>query len=381
MKKRIISSIVCVSLAFSPAVISYARGEVAVAESNAQQTSEIKTYKLSLEDAINMAREKDPAFMSADVKIKDAERQHAQSKTNKKDMEGIPIKVSQGLTSFALQRGYYVKQAEIGVESAKKEKEQLVASSAYSITQQYYGVKLSERILESAKDGLSMATENLTALEMQYSLGLVAENDVNNAKLAVKQAQAACDKYERNLSLAKKSLGAALYIDEEDFELNLTDDIEYEEFTADIKADVNKAMETRYDVFMLESALSQAEFLADIADLYGGTSAEYSSAKAAMIQSSVNCSYSKKMIGISINSSYNAILDAKDSLIIAGDSLAIKQQDYNVAKIQYELGLITNTQLTAIMNNVTAAQIELDNAKLTYKLAVAKYGYEITIGL
>lgn len=340
-----------------------------------------KVYTLSLQDAINMAQENDPAFMSADVKITDAERQLKQARKNHKDMQGIPIRVSQGISAFGVQRGYYVKQAEIGVESAKREKEQSIANSAYSLTEQYYGVKLSERVLESAKTALTMATDNLSTLEMQFSMGLVAENDVENARLSLRKAQAVCNQSERNLELAKKALAASLYIEDEEFELVLTDDIEYEEFAADLEEDTKKAMETRYDVFMLESALSQAQFLFDISDLYGTTSAEYSSARASMIQSEVTSKYSKKMIGISINSSYNAILDAKENLLIAEDNLLLKQKEYNVAKIQYDLGLITNTQLTAIMNNVTTAQTELDNAKLKYKLAVIKYGYEITVGL
>lgn len=340
-----------------------------------------KVYKLSLQEAIDMALQEDPAFMSADVKIQDAERQLIQARKNHKDMQGVAVRVSQGISSFALQRGYYVKQAEIGVESAKREKEQKISNSAYSLTQQYYGVKLSERVLESAKTALSMATDNLSTLQMQFSMGLVAENDVENAKLSVKRAEASLNQLERNLKLAQMSLAASLYIEDEEFELILTDDIEYQEFTADLADDTKKAMETRYDVFMLDSALSQAEFMLDISDLYGLSSAEYSSAKAALIQSEVTSRYSKKMIGISINSSYNAILDARDNVLIAEDNLLLKQKDYNVAKIQYDLGLITNTQLTAVMNNVTTAQTELDNAKLTYKLAVIRYGYEITVGL
>ena len=55
--------------------------------------------------------------------------------------------------------------------------------------------------------------------------------------------------------------------------------------------------------------------------------------------------------------------------------------EYNIAKIQYDLGMITNTQLSAALNAATAAETELENSKLTYKLAVIKYGYDITIGL
>ena len=119
----------------------------------------------------------------------------------------------------------------------------------------------------------------------------------------------------------------------------------------------------------------------NIAGIYGLSSAEYSSANQAKVQSEVTCQNSKKMIGVSITSSYNSILDAKDALEVAEAALALKKQEYNIASIQHQLGLMTNIQLTGVMNGVTAAEIELENAKLTYKLAVEKYGYEIQIGL
>ena len=151
-------------------------------------------------------------------------------------------------------------------------------------------------MLESAKNGLKMSQSNLNTVNMQFSLGLTAQLDVNNAELAVKKAQAACDKYERSLNLARKSLAVAIFIEEENFVLNLTDDIEFEEFSSELSEDTEKAMNTRYDVFMLDSAFSQAVFMSDIADLYGGTSAEYSSANQAKVQSEVTCNNSKKLI-------------------------------------------------------------------------------------
>ena len=33
------------------------------------------------------------------------------------------------------------------------------------------------------------------------------------------------------------------------------------------------------------------------------------------------------------------------------------------------------------MNDLSQSEIDFENAKLTYKLAVEKYGYEITVGL
>lgn len=367
MKKKLTALILCASMLLSLTV--FAEGET-------------KVYTLSLEDAINMALEKDAAYMSADVKIKDAERQLQRAKKNQNDAQGISVRVSSGISGFLLQKGYYVEQAKVGVESAKLEKQQTIAADAYAITRQYYGVKLAERLLSSAESAYKLALNNNNTMIKQYSLGLVSELDVNNSKYALNQAKAACDKYTRSLELARKSLAAAISIEEDSFILKLTDDIEYIEFETNLAEDIEKALETRYDVYMLKSAVLLAQKMESIADVvFGYKSSEYSSANQSRIQSEVTYNNTTKLIGISINSSYNEILDAKDSLALAEEKLALANQEYNIAVIQSNLGLITNTQLTSSMNAVFNAETELENANLTYKLAVEKYGYEITIGL
>ena len=367
MRKRLIASFVCLVMLLLMSANVFAQ--------------EAKVYTLSLQDAINMALENDPEYTSADVKIKDAERQLKQAKKNHKDVQGVPIRVSSGISGFLLQRGYYVDQANISVESAKLQKQQMAASDAYTITRQYYSVKLAERLQSSARDAYKIALDNNNTMENQYSLGLVSQIDVSNAKYALNQAKAASDKYTRNLELAQKNLAAVIFIDEDNFVLNLTDDIDYIEFETNLAEDTVKAMETRYDVYMLKSSLLLAEKMEDIADVFGYTSAELSSANQSRVQSEVTYNNTKKLIGISINASYNEILDARDSLNLAEENLALRRQEYNVAVIQHQLGMITNAQLTATMNSVFNAETELENAKLTYKLAVEKYGYEITIGL
>ena len=369
MKKKVLSLFICIAI-----LISFSGNVFA-------QDEEVHTsYTLSLEDAIRMATEDSPQFISADVKIEDAKRQLKEAQKDKRNFKGV-IRLPAMLSSVALKQGYYVKQAEIGVKSAEMEKVQAQSKVAYDVTQKYYGVKLSEALLESAQSGCGLALENKNTMETQFSLGLVSELDVKNAEYALAQAKNSCDTYERNLDIAKKSLLIALQIDDENAQLTLTDDIEYEEFSSDLSEDIAGAMEKRYDIYSLKSAYEQSLSYRKVTEVIGMSSSEYSAANNNVIQMDYNYTNTKKLIALSINSSYNAILNAQDSLKLAEQNVSIKEQEYNVAKIQCSLGMITNTQLTAAMNSVTNARIELENAKLTYKLAVKKYGYEITIGL
>ena len=382
MKRKILSLLLCGSIVLTCFFAAIVNAED-VEEQNtvSEQGSDTKEiYTLTLQQAIDLAMEKDPDYINADVKIIDAKIQLEEAKRNRKDVQFVPMKVSQGLTSFALQRGYYVKQAEIGVESALKEKEQIKAKIAYSVTQQYYAVKLAERLTESAQSACEIAEDNLRNIQNRFSLGMVAKLDVNNATYAVNQLRSVRDKYERNLDITGRNLAASLFVDGESI-FKLTDDIEYVEFSADCKADTKQAMKSRYDIYSLEAMNSQAGLLLDIAGLYGRTSAEYSSANLSKRQSDSTLEKSKNMIGILIQSAYNDILNAKDAIMLAEEKLEICNLEYEIAKMQAEIGNITNSQLTEAINNVTNAKIELDNAKLTYKLATEKYGYEITIGL
>lgn len=374
MKKRILSLVVT-------AIMIAAFVPTALADSlDTQQAGETAVYTLSLDEAIKMAEQKTPDYISADITIENAERQLEQAQKDQKDLKGA-IRLPAGLANVAVKQGYYVEQAKIGVESAIRAKKQLQCSDAYSITQQYYGVKLAEAVLENIKTAYKMVLDNKTTVDTQFSLGMVSELDVKNAQYSVNEMKASLEKSERNLDLARKSLAASLYIEEEDYVLNLTDGIEYEEFSAQLSEDISKAMENRLDIYQLKSVYTQAVKYTETTILLGNTSSQHSAANQAMISAETTYKNTMKLIGISINSAYNSVLDAKSELTLSEERLALRKQEYNIALVQYELGLITNSQLTAALSSVTSAQTELENAKLTYKLAVEGYKYEIEIGL
>ena len=342
--------------------------------------AEETTYTISLENAINMAMEDNPQFVSADAKIKNAEKQVEKAKKDQKNVKGF-IRLPANFALVPVKNGYYVEQARIGVESAKREKVKSENALRYDVTQKYYSVKLAEALLSSVQDTYKITEENKKAIDIQFGLGMVSQLDVDNAEYALMQTKAACEKYERNLDVAEESLKIALQIDGQDVKLNLTDGIEFTPFETNVEEDVENAMESRLDVYMLKSTCEQAEKYLKATSALGNNSAEYSAANQTLIQNQYTYTNSKKMIGLSIIAAYNDILNAADSVHLAERNVELKTQEYNVAKIQYDIGMITNTQLTGALSAVTSAKIELENAKLTYKLAVEKYSYEITLGL
>lgn len=339
-----------------------------------------ETYTLTLEDAVEMAKKDNPRIISADTKIKDAEKQKADAQKDQREQKGF-IRLPDAFMLVPVKQGYYVEQGTVNIESAKREKVQAVSNLEYEVTQKYYSVKLAEALVNSSNNAYKMAQENKNVIDSQFKLGLVSQLDVNNAEYSVSQAKATADKYLRDYDIARRSLLISLQIYDTDTELVLTDNINYEAFSSDVDTDIEKAMKTRYDVFSIESALSLALKYRDITLVLGSASAEYSAANQSVVQCEYTCKNSKNLIGLGIRKSYNDVLNAADGVLLAEKNLSLKSQEYEVAKVQYELGMITNIQLTAALNAVTMAEIEFENSKLTHKLAVIGYGYEITIGL
>ncbi len=363
--KKICASVMVIVMTLLASISAYAQEE---------------SYTLSLKDAIEMATKDNPLFVSADTKITNAEKQLQDAKYDQRHSKG-PVRLPEGLQLAAIQKGYYVEQAQIGLEQAKREKTQSEAGLAYEVTQKYYSLKLAEELVKSSENAYRLAAENKSNMDVQFSLGLVAELDVNSASYAVMQAETTKESYKRNYDIAKKNLMISLGIDNYNTSLILTDGIEFKEFETDVEKDITAAMDTRLDVYLLKSVYDQSVLYIDVARLLGVKSAEYSAANQSMVQNEYTFSNTKKLIGLSINVQYNDILNARDKVKLSEENLRLRTQEYNIAKLNSELGMITNTQLTAALNNVTAAEIELENAKLTYKLAVEKYGYEISIGL
>lgn len=369
MKKKLLSALMCFVIALSAYSFAFAEEEAAQ-----------KSYVLTLEQAIKMALDNDQAYKNTDSAILDAEKQITKARKEQKELTG-PIPIPSGISMVAVKQGYYVEQAKIGLETAKRSKQQYEKRTAYLITQAYYGVKVMEETVKTAETAYELSLKNKKNIDLQFSLGMVSELDVKNAQYSLNSAKAQLDKYKRSLALTYKSFASNLFIDEQDVIFVLTDEITYEEFTADLKAGTEKAMDMRLDLYQLKSVASQAEKYTETTKLLGQTSAQHSSAVQSKLTAEANYKNAVRQVDISINSNYNNVLDSRDALKLAEESYDISLQEYAVAEIQYDLGMITNTELIGVMNKMTSSKIQLDNARLTYKLSVEKYKCETDVGL
>ena len=369
MNKKLLSVLMCLVLL----VTSYS--VVSAEEAGA------KTYTLTLDQAIQIALDNDPTYKNFSSAETNAQKQVDKALSDQKDLEGTAIYLPSGLANVAVKQGYYVEQAKIGQETVRLSKKQYEYKTSYLVTQAYFGVKVAEDIVETSYSAFKLASNNLTNVNLQFSLGMVSALDVSNATYAKNEAEAQYNKSVRDLDLAVKSFAAKLFVNSKNSKFVLTDEIVYEDFNAVFETDTEKAINNRLDLYQLKSVYLQADRYTKVTILVGPTSAQHSDANQAKSTAEVNYNNAVTQTSLYINSVYNSVLDADDALSLAGENYSLRQKEYEIATLQYDLGMITNTQLVTYMNIATSAKLNLDNAKLTYLLAMKKYNYEIEIGL
>ena len=110
-------------------------------------------------------------------------------------------------------------------------------------------------------------------------------------------------------------------------------------------------------------------------------SAVYNTAYSDMISKENQYNSAKDGIELAIRSSYNSILSNKSTLNIAERTCDMAKREYEASKLRYELGMITNLELTDKIYDLYEAEVSLSQAKVNYTMSVEKYKYDITIGL
>lgn len=339
------------------------------------------TYSLSLEEAINMAYENNAQILANDanrrgceVSIKSAEISYLRNKKT-------PVNISSNFELFCLKKGYYLEAAKTSLTLAEKEGEKIKANIAYNVTETYYNYGLMQKLVNAAQNSYNLALRNKELVDAQYNMGIVSQLDYENASITVESCLNALNSYKLKLDILQSNLKILLNKDSENCIIEVTDEIGCEDFTGDPKVDAESAVESRYDLTALKEKRALSEQYFELSKSLTEASAVYNQAYADFVEADYNYTNSCKLISLSIQSSYNDVVTSKANLETGRKTYEMKLKEYNSSVLKYELGMISNIEITDAINNLYNAQVEYANAKLSYRMAVEKYQYEITIGL
>jgi outer membrane protein TolC len=343
--------------------------------------SEEEVLSLSLDEAIEYAISNNPQLEANDVKIAKEKVSIDAEQANKRKAKATPLTFYTPVEISYVKNGYTLSAAEMGLRIALAQKEQTKNKIAYNVTQSYFNYKLSERLINVNENAQSLADENKKAVDRRFELGMAAKIEVLGAELALQRMKTNKNIAIRNLSIAKENFKIALNI-ENDTQIKLIDEIETKSFDILLEEDIKKAMETRFDVLALKEKKDLDGLYFDItAKITAENTANYKKAQSQFMDSKFSHYNGSKLIQLSLRGTYNTVLNSFDMMELAKLDYEIKVKEYEGAKIKYEIGMITNTELTDSLNKMLNSEVEYEKSKLAYKLALEKYNYEIKTGI
>ena len=377
MIKKIASLILCSTMIFTSV---FAEGSV-ISDTESVQQPEHKVYTLTLDKAIETALDGNPQFIVWESEKDNLKKQLSAAKITKSNYKSTRlVSASSGLELKYVRGGYYVHSCEKAIELKDLERKQIEAKISYDVTQKYYNLKNCEKLVEIARSSYNLVTENYNNAKLSYSLGLISRNDLDNTELSVKRAKYTYEQYANNLEIAKEDFKISLRKNSEDCEVILTQEIVCEYYEPDTAKDIAAAEASRYDISGLKTSYDLAKEYFDLTGLTPD-SATYTDAYAKYVSAEYNYTNNKDLILLGVKSSANGVGSAKNDADVAQTNLSLKQDAYRIAKVKFDQGMITSSELASSLIETSQAEIENENAKLNYKLAVEKYKYEISIGL
>lgn len=378
--KKIMSAALALSLALTSVSAVFA-DTAETANVASAPSAEPAVYSISLDEAVQMAYENNAQLEANLLKQKGNEVSRSSAAITQRTYRNMAVNVSSNFDLYCLKNGYYVDAAEMGIRISQMEYEKIKADIAYDVTEAYYNLVLMQKLLNAAENSYNLALDNKKAVDAQYALGLIPELDYENANVTVQSCENALTEYKLNYETAEQNLKILINKDAENCTVIPTDEIECEEYISNPDEDIPSAMETRFDLSSLKETLDLAETYFDLSKALTDESATYNTAYASYMEADYNYTHTQKLIALSIKSAYNKVLTTKANMETSKLQYEIELKKYDASKLKYELGMITNLELTSCINDLYSAQVNYANSKLNYRLAVEKYKYEITIGL
>lgn len=346
----------------------------------AEDVSAEQNLSLSLTDAIELALKDNPQLSALETARKANEINLDAANRTRIAAKNAIVSTSAYEVMYVM-KGYYCETYKMLLRLNALEQNKVKTAIAYNVTEGYYNYKLSQSLVELTEKSLKLAEENLAAVSERYNLGMIAKLDLENASLSVESVKNTLESYRRNSEIALENLKIALQLDGKNINLILTDGIEVSDFEANPDEDIKNALSQRYDVNALKENYELAKLHFEYTKPLTANSANYQTSYSDLISKEYSYTNNQKLIALSIKNTYYSVLNAADSLKTAEKKAELSEKTYEIQKLKFDNGMITNTELTKAMNDSLTENINLENAKLKYKMAVEKYNAEITTGL
>lgn len=387
--KRKISLILAMVLILST-VSAFASEEASVNEETMEAAESVEDVevaleplKLSIDDALRMAKENSREMWKIDdgiAQVKDARKDAKDAKdaaelimslsfSQIEDYFGPNFDVTSNYVEKLLAKnGYYITYADTQQDQLEKNKEMLIAGIEIETKSLYYSVLVAEQTIEINKLNLTKAEEQLRVVNLKFNSGSATKAEVLNAEMAVQKAKTDVDSSVDDYSIAKLNLLNKLELDF-DTEFILTDiNLSYvpsEEINLNEKIDAAKAERPEVLTAQNNLKLQQIETHAYTA-YYTSNLRQNKSAKEKLRDAEINADLVFKNVELDVRKAYLNLIKAERTLNNMEKTLELAKEAARINKLLYDNGMATNL-------NVLEANTGLAQAEIGYYQLLAAY--------
>lgn len=292
---------------------------------------------------------------------------------------------------------------------AEKRYVEEIENLSFTVTQRYFDVLLSKVNLDISRLNVAVNDSIYNISVGRYNLGSIAENDLLQSELALRNAEASLTSSEINYDQQLKSFRLLLGLDSDaDFDVEVPEEIPQLQVTTDLalqmarennSTSLNNLLQDIQAKQNLEQAIRQNTFSAsmlanlglnqtaeDISDVYsdpldqqfftlsfnvpvfnwGQSRAEINSARNVQRQVADDIAYSQAQFELAIENTVGEFVQLGQQVVLAAKSDTIANRRYDVARNRYLIGKIDIT-------NLLIAQNERDTARRSYIQALRNY--------
>lgn len=338
--------------------------------------------KLSLKDAITRMQTTGPGFQGA-VLTRDtlaaAAKSSSEAWQNMKEvdkaliMTGYPGTKSKEGKIVDITRSYLGKQAPIQYEIALNNLEATTVRA-------YFGMLQAAENYRIAKESLAIKTTLLSDVKRKYSLGVAARVDVAVATNDVLSAQVTVNQGLSGYNKARMAFNMQLNYPLMQ-EIVLADTLKEATMKPISLVDaIRSALMNRNDIKVAEYNLDVAkiEFLSVSA--YPRSSATYLDAQVTLAGKQMAYDNSFLSIEMEIRSKYMDLMDLKAEVASSKSTVKNAEEGVRIAKLSYNAGMNTLTDVKTAEKNYNLAQLGLAKAITDYNLAIYDFNFSIGKG-
>lgn len=365
-------------------------------------TAEDEKRHLSLEEAVEIARDENPEVNLAEIGVEKAKINLRDTTRQAEDLEDAreagarfshpgtpaipedlyelleqpPPEPTPGLGMSSME--YYLatevapRQAEMDLTMAEKGLEATKRGVEISVENAYYEVLRAETELENAESALDRAEEELRLAEVNYEVGTAAGLEVISAEvnLASKQAQytAAKNDYESAVMDFNNTVGLPL-----EEEINLTSSFEFEPAEVNLEEAVDTAKEVDLSYIGAQEGEVIAEKQYDVVDRhYTPTVYAYREAQYEYEEAKIEADQAERDLIVNVNDAYRSLESAEERYYTVKEALEQAEESYRLTKLRYEVGMGTHMELRSAGGSLDDARAELLSAMYDYNIMKAQ---------